>query len=60
MLESLSPLAVLGRGYAIISNTDGRALRRADDTRTGERLTARLGRGQLEVEVVKTRASPED
>lgn len=47
-LESLSPLAVLSRGYALVWNEDGtRVLRRADDTRSGETVRIRLHEGTL-------------
>jgi exodeoxyribonuclease VII large subunit len=47
MLDSLSPLAVLGRGYAILRKVDGKVVRRADEVEEGERLSARLARGEL-------------
>ncbi len=50
-LDALSPLAVLGRGYAIALK-DGRALVRAGDARAGDRLVLRLAEGRLEAEVV--------
>ncbi|MDR5866752.1 exodeoxyribonuclease VII large subunit [Halomonas koreensis] len=51
-LQAVSPLAVLGRGYAILENDAGRVVRRAADTRPGERLAARLGEGRLALEVL--------
>jgi exodeoxyribonuclease VII large subunit len=50
-LDLLSPLAVLGRGYAIALRRDGRALRRATDATRGEQLTLRLAEGALAVRV---------
>ncbi|WP_163649836.1 exodeoxyribonuclease VII large subunit [Modicisalibacter sp. 'Wilcox'] len=50
-LQAVSPLAVLGRGYAILENAEGEVIRRSQDTRPGERLKARLGEGRLSVEV---------
>ncbi|MBZ9559477.1 MULTISPECIES: exodeoxyribonuclease VII large subunit [unclassified Modicisalibacter] len=50
-LQAVSPLAVLGRGYAILENADGTVIKRAGDTRPGETLKARLGEGRLSVEV---------
>ncbi len=47
-LESLSPLAVLGRGYAVCWNEDRTAIvRRASDTRAGERVQVTLQEGAL-------------
>ena len=51
-LDSLSPLAVLGRGYAIVwREADGRVLRRAADAAPGEGLRLRLAEGELRAEV---------
>ncbi len=50
-LQAVSPLAVLGRGYAILQNDEGQVVRRATDTQPGQTLTARLGEGRLKVEV---------
>jgi exodeoxyribonuclease VII large subunit len=53
-LRQLSPLAVLGRGYAIVQNAQGRALRSSSETGPGEDLTIRLSRGKLSSTVVQT------
>lgn len=50
-LQAVSPLAVLGRGYAILEDDAGQVIRRAGDTQPGQTLTARLGEGRLKVEV---------
>lgn len=50
-LQAVSPLAVLGRGYAIIEDEQGQVIRRASDTQPGQALTARLAEGRLKVEV---------
>jgi len=51
-LESLSPLAVLGRGYAIARRVrDGAILRRADQVSAGDEVSVRLAEGELAVEV---------
>jgi exodeoxyribonuclease VII large subunit len=46
-LNAISPLATLERGYAIVSRTDGGILRHAGEVKSGEQVTARLGKGQL-------------
>jgi exodeoxyribonuclease VII large subunit len=46
-LHTVSPLATLGRGYAIVRSTDGNILRRASDVVTGDRIQARLATGSL-------------
>ena len=46
-LESLSPLAVLGRGYSLTQRTaDGRMIRAAAELSPGEQITTRFARGQ--------------
>ncbi|MGE0787857.1 MAG: exodeoxyribonuclease VII large subunit [Sandaracinaceae bacterium] len=50
-LDGLSPLKVLGRGYAI-ALLDGRALLRAGDASVGDALEVRLAEGRLEARVV--------
>lgn len=46
-LDAVSPLATLGRGYALVMRADGSVLRRAGDATIGERVEARLAEGQL-------------
>ncbi|PRH81618.1 exodeoxyribonuclease VII large subunit [Arenimonas caeni] len=50
-LAGVSPLATLGRGYAIVQQADGKVLRRAVDARPGESLRARLAEGELRLRV---------
>lgn len=46
-LESLSPLAVLGRGYSLTQHTaDGRVVRDAAELTPGQQITTRFARGQ--------------
>jgi exodeoxyribonuclease VII large subunit len=48
MLESLSPLAVLSRGYALVWDASGqRLLRGPDDVAVGDALRVRLQGGGL-------------
>ena len=54
-LHTLSPLATLERGYAIVQRLDtGALVTDAGKVRTGERVRARLARGQLDCLVEKT------
>lgn len=46
-LDALSPLAVLGRGYAIAEHADGRVVYDAEAVELGETLRLRLARGEL-------------
>jgi exodeoxyribonuclease VII large subunit len=57
-LNAVSPLATLGRGYSILLDERGRAVRRAADTHTGQRLKARLGEGELDVRVEDNHMQP--
>jgi exodeoxyribonuclease VII large subunit len=57
-LHQLSPLAVLGRGYAIVEDAARHVLRSAAETAPGEPLKIRLHRGELDAVVSATR-SPE-
>jgi exodeoxyribonuclease VII large subunit len=50
-LDAMSPLKVLGRGYAIATRADGRAVRVASDARPGERLTVRVDRARIDADV---------
>ena len=50
-LNGLSPLTILGRGYAIATRGDGRAIRAVDEVGIGDELTLRLGRGRLRTRV---------
>ncbi len=46
-LDAVSPLATLGRGYAIALRSDGSVLRSSGETAPGERVEVRLAKGQL-------------
>ena len=51
-LDALSPLAVLGRGYAVCWNADRTAIiRDADAVATGDRVRVTLERGELDCDV---------
>jgi exodeoxyribonuclease VII large subunit len=51
-LDAMSPLAVLGRGYAVCWNADRTTiLRRATDVASGDRVRVTLHEGELECEV---------
>ncbi|MFI8610916.1 exodeoxyribonuclease VII large subunit [Pseudomonas sp. AOB-7] len=57
-LQIVSPLATLGRGYSILLDERGQAVRRAAQTRPGQRLKARLGEGELDVRVEDNHIQP--
>src|SRR5207247_1344309 len=61
LLQSLSPLAVLDRGYAIcLDPVDGRVIRGSDEVGTGDGVEVRLARGALDCTVVATRGPQEE
>jgi len=57
-LELLSPVAVLARGYAVVTDETRAAVRRAQDVASGDRLQVRLSEGHLNV--VVTDVDPAD
>ncbi|BEQ15389.1 exodeoxyribonuclease VII large subunit [Desulfoferula mesophila] len=50
-LRALGPLAVLGRGFALVSDNEGRLLRRAQDSARGKKIRVRLAQGALRAKV---------
>jgi exodeoxyribonuclease VII large subunit len=46
-LESLSPLAILDRGYALVFDSNGNLLKDARKARIGEEISARLAHGEI-------------
>jgi exodeoxyribonuclease VII large subunit len=51
-LTQLSPLAILSRGYAIVSNAENHVIRTAGQVSTGEALGIRLYSGTLTAAVI--------
>ena len=50
-LDAMSPLKVLGRGYAMARNAKGDIIKSPGDVETGESIYLKLGRGALECTV---------
>ena len=50
-LDALSPLKVLGRGYAMAQAADGTVLRTSRQVREGDRIHVQLGQGALDCTV---------
>ena len=50
-LEILSPLSILDRGYAILTNKTGAAIKSTKEVSKGESLRARLNEGSLDLDV---------
>ena len=50
-LEALSPLAVLDRGYSIVTDKDGRTLKSITQANAGDNITIRLSDGRILADV---------
>jgi len=50
-INILSPLSILDRGYSIILNKQGSAIKSSMDVNKGENLKARLSKGTIDIEV---------
>ena len=59
-LDALSPLKVLGRGYAMAQDADGKILRRGADVTPGQRVTVTLGEGGFRATVDNVSATARD
>lgn len=59
-LDALSPLAVLGRGYAVALDRRGHAVADAADVRPGDPLQVRVARGTIDATVLATHPTADD
>lgn len=50
-LESLSPLAILDRGYALVFDSEGKLLKDSSPVKPGDEISARLAHGQIQASV---------
>jgi exodeoxyribonuclease VII large subunit len=55
-LESLSPLAILDRGYALVFDSEGKLLKDPRRVKVGDEISARLAHGQIDASVTRKRA----
>ena len=46
-LKAVSPLAVLDRGYAIVMNNKGKAIKSSKEIKIGDIINTRLAEGEL-------------
>ncbi|HLZ50748.1 MAG TPA: exodeoxyribonuclease VII large subunit [Candidatus Acidoferrum sp.] len=53
VLRSLSPLAILDRGYALVFDSQGKLLKDANAVNIGEQISARLAHGRIQADVTK-------
>ena len=58
-LDSVSPLATLQRGYAILTTESGEVVRSAEQVTPGDTLRARLAEGRLRLTVERDRSKDE-
>ncbi|HEU5034175.1 MAG TPA: exodeoxyribonuclease VII large subunit [Mycobacteriales bacterium] len=56
-VTALSPQATLERGYAVLQRADGTAVRDPAEVAAGDRLTARVARGRIPLEVASAAGS---
>jgi len=56
-LESLSPLAILDRGYALVFDANGKLLKDPAAVNIGDEISARLARGEIQASVTKKKSS---
>ncbi|HET6583598.1 MAG TPA: exodeoxyribonuclease VII large subunit, partial [Nannocystaceae bacterium] len=59
-LDALSPLAVLQRGYVVVTDESGKVVTDASAVLVGDRIHARLRRGTLLATVTERRDEPDD
>jgi exodeoxyribonuclease VII large subunit len=52
-LGSLSPLAILDRGYALVFDSEGKLLKDAAKVNLGDEISARLAHGEIRAEITK-------
>jgi exodeoxyribonuclease VII large subunit len=52
-LESLSPLAILERGYALVFDSEGKLLKDTRAVSVGEQISARLAHGEIHASITK-------
>jgi exodeoxyribonuclease VII large subunit len=55
-LQSLSPVAILDRGYALVFDSNGNLLKDADAVKIGDEVSARLAHGQIQAAITKKQA----
>lgn len=55
LLNAVSPLQTLSRGYAILQTDSGAVIRDSHDVKKGDLVTARIGHGTLEFTVEKVK-----
>ncbi len=54
-VHALSPLATLGRGFAVVERDTGRPVRSSSEISPGDRVRIRLHEGEADADIVETR-----
>ena len=54
LLDAVSPLATLQRGYAIVTDSKGTVITDAQDVRAGQLIDARLTKGTIRARIERT------
>ena len=57
MLDSVSPLATLSRGYAVIKDADNQVVRHHSQVNAGDRVSALIEDGRLDCEIISSDSS---
>ncbi len=60
LLDAVSPLAVLGRGYALATLENGQLIRSCKQVKSGDKVSVVLGRGKLDCQVKKITDNPDN
>lgn len=55
LLDTVSPLKTVQRGYSLTLSAEGQILRRADQVQTGDAVTVKLAQGELKARVEESR-----
>jgi exodeoxyribonuclease VII large subunit len=56
-LHSLSPLAILDRGYALVFDANGKLLKDPSSVNVGDDISARLAHGEIQASVTKKKSN---
>jgi exodeoxyribonuclease VII large subunit len=56
-LEALSPVRILDRGYALVFDSEGKLVKDAAQLNPGQTISARVAKGSLTAQVIKTSSS---
>lgn len=55
-LDAVSPLAIISRGFSILTDSNGRIMRSVEDVKLGDIIEAKLKDGSLNTKIIKKRS----